>query len=145
MKFLFLAHKPDNIKPIHSIMPTKLLDSDYEDFLKENKNVYLYFTASWCGPCKKMKPHYEKAETDLKALAPDLNFIFALIDVDEAQKMATAFAIDCMPTLILIKDGTIVDRSKGAVDCAKILSSIEKHFGTTNPTQTGTQLQATQV
>ena len=109
-------------------MPTKLSDTNYESHLEENKNSLIYFTASWCGPCKKMKPHYELAETQLQNLAPGLDFSFVLVDVDEAPNASTQYSVQCMPTMVLIKDGTVVDRHEGAVECKKILSLIEKHF-----------------
>jgi len=111
-------------------MPKTLTDSDYESFLKEHKNTLVYFTASWCGPCKKMKPHYEKAALSLQELAPGLECEFVLIDVDASPSAASVFGIECMPTLVLVKDGEIVARNQGAIDCTQILGLIEKYYGT---------------
>ncbi len=111
-------------------MPTKLSDSNYEKHLENNNDALLFFTASWCGPCKQTKPHYEKAENELQSLNPELNLSFCIIDVDEAPNAATFFNIECMPTFVLIKDNVVVDRIMGGMDYKKMLSLINKHFDT---------------
>lgn len=116
-------------------MPTVISDTNYEQYLKENKNTLLYFTASWCGPCKSMKPHFEKAEKDLQILDPSSDLKFVMVDVDDAPNASTFFKIECMPTLVLIKDQVVVDRTMGAMDDKKLLLLIDKHFNITKSKQ----------
>ena len=62
-----------------------------------NKIIVLKFTASWCGPCQRIKKDYQ----NLIITFPDI--IFTEIDVDEMEKLSEHFEISCMPTFIFIK------------------------------------------
>jgi hypothetical protein len=70
-------------------------------------NLILYFTASWCEPCKKTKPIVEQLNLDQTIVR------FFIIDAEYAKEMATDFGIDTVPTFILIKDGAVVERTSG--------------------------------
>ena len=66
-----------------------------------------YFTADWCGPCKKVRPIVEQINQD--------NYIkFKIIDVDSEIDLVKAFEIKSVPTFILIKDGEVSNRMTGA-------------------------------
>lgn len=66
-----------------------------------------YFTADWCGPCKKVRPVVEQINQDSPIK-------FQLIDVDSELDLVKAFEIKSVPTFILIKDGEVVNRTTGA-------------------------------
>ena len=107
-------------------MPTLLNDQNRKQIIKSDSNLMLYFTASWCGPCKRMKPEYNKAEEFMKDLVPGL--IFTVTDVDESEGLCKDFLVQSMPTIIIIKKGKIVERSEGAINKEKILLMIGKYF-----------------
>ena len=69
--------------------------------------VAYYFTADWCGPCKKVRPVVDEINKDsiLK---------FQMIDVDSATELVRNFEIKSVPTFILLKDGEIINRMTGA-------------------------------
>ncbi len=69
--------------------------------------VVYYFTADWCNPCKKTRPIVEEMnrETHIK---------FQIIDVDSELDLAKKFAINSVPTFILLKDGIEIKRNIGA-------------------------------
>jgi len=91
-----------------SLLPyAKTLDEIQAQLTGENI-VLLYFTASWCGPCQKIKPFVE----ELKKTYPRL--VVLLIDVDDAQEAAMQFAIKSMPTFLLSKGATPLVRFSGA-------------------------------
>lgn len=73
-----------------------------------NTAIILYFTASWCGPCKMISPYVD----ELKKHYSEYNFF--KIDVDEAEDVSEVFEIQSMPTFIIVKDKQIINRFSGA-------------------------------
>jgi thioredoxin 1 len=71
------------------------------------KQVY-YFTADWCGPCKKVRPIVEELNRDQSEVK------FQIIDVDSEGELAKTFEVKSIPTFILIEDGQEVNRFTGA-------------------------------
>ena len=71
------------------------------------KQVY-YFTADWCGPCKKVRPIVEELSRDQSEVK------FQIIDVDSEEELARRFEVRSIPTFILIEDGQEVNRFTGA-------------------------------
>ena len=71
------------------------------------KQVY-YFTADWCGPCKKVRPIVEELSRDQSEVK------FQIIDVDSEGELARRFEVKSIPTFILIEDGQEVNRFTGA-------------------------------
>lgn len=67
--------------------------------------AFVYFTASWCGPCKAVSPVFDQ----LKRQTPSAMFV--KVDVDENDELATKFKIESVPTLIVFKKGSVVHRS----------------------------------
>jgi thioredoxin 1 len=62
-----------------------------------------YFTASWCGPCRMLKPVLTQLEEENEGLT------ICRIDVDSNSELAKEFGIMSVPTLLLFKDGKLVD------------------------------------
>ena len=71
------------------------------------KQVY-YFTADWCGPCKKVRPIVEELSRDQAEVK------FQIIDVDSEGELARRFEVKSIPTFILIEDGNQINRITGA-------------------------------
>lgn len=76
--------------------------------LNEGK-VLIDFWASWCGPCKVMKPMVEQ----FADLADDVKVYFC--NIDEDHEMASVFGIKSIPTLIYMEDGEVKDRKVGVL------------------------------
>lgn len=70
--------------------------------------VVIDFFATWCGPCKKIAPAFEK----LAEVYPTIAFF--KVDVDESQELVDQFSIQAMPTFVFMKDGVVVKRIEGA-------------------------------
>lgn len=70
--------------------------------------VVIDFFATWCGPCKRIAPTYEK----LSEAFPGI--VFLKVDVDEAPEVVNQYDVSVMPTFVFLKDGQEVKRVEGA-------------------------------
>jgi len=73
----------------------------WESFYDSDNNIVLYFTASWCGPCKKISPIFN----DLADKFHSIKFI--KVDVDEMEELAVTMGVSCMPTFLFLKNKKI--------------------------------------
>ncbi len=95
-------------------------DSTFEnEVLKSDKPVLVDFFATWCGPCRQMLP----IVTELSEEMSDKIKIVKM-DVDESPKTPETFAIQSIPTLIIFKDGKVVDQKTGAMPKSALLEWI---------------------
>ncbi len=84
--------------------------------------ILVDFWAPWCGPCKTLGPMLEK-------LAAEFNggFMLAKVDVDQEQQLAGYFQIKSVPTVMLVKDGQIVDGFPGALPEGQLREFLAHH------------------
>ena len=68
------------------------------------KKEILYFSAEWCGPCKKLAPRMEKLSNQIN---------YRKIDVDNNRELSSEFGVRNIPTLILLQDGQAINRLVG--------------------------------
>jgi thioredoxin 1 len=88
--------------------------SDFETTVSTGTWI-VKFTASWCGPCKAMKPIVEAVMKSAPA-----NVKYVDVDVDENADIATKFGIRGVPTFVRIVDGEEVERHVGMMQKAKL-------------------------
>lgn len=91
-------------------MSQAVTDITYQNFsnfveASKNRNSILYFSASWCGPCKMAKYVIE----DLVKKNKD-KVVFGKVDVDDCRAIAEDYDISTVPSFIHIKGKEIVDR-----------------------------------
>jgi len=97
----------------------ELTSSNFDETIK-NGVVLIDFWAPWCGPCLMQTPILEKIA---EALGEKVTI--AKVNVDEAQDIAANYGIQSIPTLILFKDGSVVQKMIGVQNESSLTSMIE--------------------
>jgi thioredoxin 1 len=85
-----------------------------------NGIVLLDFWAAWCGPCRSFAPVFEKAAQD----NPDI--VFGKVDTEAEPQLAAAFGISSIPTLVAIRDRTLVLSQPGALPAAALADLVSQ-------------------
>lgn len=86
------------------------------------KLVVVDFTASWCGPCKRIAPFFQELSSKYPRAA------FLKVDVDECQETAAANKVSAMPTFIFFRNKTKIDQMQGA-DTNSLEEKVKQHIG----------------
>jgi len=89
-----------------------------QEVLNSDKPVLMDFWAPWCGPCRMVVPLVEeiaKERSDIKVVK---------INVDEEQELAMQFGVMSIPTLVVMKNGKVVNQVTGARPKAQILAML---------------------
>jgi len=83
---------------------------DYNEQIVTSEYIVLFFTATWCGPCKVMYPLIEKLSESMNTCK------FYKIDVDETdtEDIVDLYGVQSMPTFFFIKNGDVQEKLKGA-------------------------------
>ena len=92
----------------------------FSDIINGDLPVLVDFSSEWCGPCKMMKPVLE----DLKAKVGNTAIILK-IDIDRNPKVAEAYKIQSVPTLLLFKKGQIKWRQSGVTTATALENQIK--------------------
>ena len=90
-------------------------DNFHEEVLNSDKPVLLDFWAGWCGPCRMIAPIVE----EIAAERSDIKV--GKINVDEEPSLASQFGVMSIPTLVVMKDGEVVNQAVGVRPKAQIL------------------------
>ena len=89
-----------------------------QEVLNSDKPVLLDFWASWCGPCQMVSPIVD----EIAAERSDIKV--GKINVDQEPELAAQFGVVSIPTLVVMKDGRIVNQAVGARPKAQILAML---------------------
>lgn len=94
-------------------------DNFQTEVLEAKETVLVDFWASWCGPCKMIGPIIDQIadeRSDIKVCK---------VNVDDEQELAVQFKVMSIPTLLVFKDGKVVNQSLGAKPKAAILAMLD--------------------
>ena len=93
--------------------------NNFDSVVKQStKTVLVDFWASWCGPCRMIAPVLE----EVAAERPDVKV--CKVNVDEEQELAISYGVSSIPTLLVFKNGQLVNKSIGAIPKQKILEML---------------------
>ncbi|NLM62463.1 MAG: thioredoxin [Clostridiales bacterium] len=93
-------------------------DNFQREVMESDKPVLLDFFANWCGPCRIISPIINRIAEEI----PDVKV--GKVDVDEQRELAMAFNIMSTPTLVVVKNGKVVNRATGVRPKQQILSML---------------------
>jgi thioredoxin 1 len=104
-------------------MLSNIKNETFAEILNGDTPVLVDFTASWCGPCKMMKPVLE----DLHRRKGDTLRILK-VDIDKSPSAANAFNVQSVPTLFLFQKGKQLWRQSGALSINQLEDIINKYI-----------------
>jgi len=104
-------------------MALEMTDSNFEEtVLKSDKQVLVDFWAAWCGPCRMVGPIIDELSEEYEGKA-----VVGKVDIDSNQQYAAQFGVRNIPTVLVFKNGELVDRKVGVSsknDYAQALDSL---------------------
>ena len=95
-------------------------DKNFEaEVLRSPIPVLVDFSAEWCGPCKRLEPIVEEIAREFSSRVR-----VAHLDIDKAQNTAVRYGIMSVPTILILKDGKVLDQLLGYVPKDKLIEKI---------------------
>ena len=101
----------------------QVTDATFEATVKAGKPVFVDFWAPWCGPCRIIGPIVEELAPSYQGKA-----VITKMNVDENPQVAQRFGVTSIPTLMMFKDGKLVDRAVGAMPKSELQKFIDKNL-----------------
>ena len=99
-------------------MSLKINKENFDSVKNSAKPVLLDFYADWCGPCRMVSPIIEEIASERG------DVIVGKVNVDESPELAGAFRVYSIPTLVVMKDGKVINQASGARPKAQILEML---------------------
>lgn len=93
--------------------------TNFEQVKNSEKTVLLDFYADWCGPCRMVSPLVDEIAEEHP------QYLVGKVNVDDEPELAQAFGVMSIPTLVIMKNGKVVNRSVGARPKPQILAMLE--------------------
>lgn len=105
-------------------MALEFTDSNFEEKVLNSGHVTVVdFWAQWCGPCRAIAPIIEQLADEYAGTA-----LVGKVDVDANQELAMQYSIRSIPTILILKDGEVVEKHVGAITKPALQSKIDKHL-----------------
>ena len=105
-------------------MAIEVTDATFDEVvLKSDKPVMVDFWAAWCGPCRMVAPIMEQLTAEYAGKA-----VIAKVDVDANQKFAAEYGVRNIPTVLVFKNGEVVEKQVGVAPKATYAQKIDAHL-----------------
>ena len=100
----------------------EITDSNFKETLENNEVVLIDFSAEWCGPCKMLGPVIDDLEKEYGTKA-----VIGKINVDSNPVTTDEFKVRSIPTVLIFKNGELVEKMAGAQSKASYVERIDFH------------------
>ena len=105
-------------------MALEITDVNFQEVvLNSDIPVLVDFWATWCGPCRTVGPIVDELATELEGKA-----VVGKVNVDTNSETPQTYGIRSIPTLLVFKNGELVDKLVGAVPKSQLLEKLEAHM-----------------
>ena len=101
-------------------MALEITDANFEETIATDKPVLVDFWAEWCGPCRMIGPIVEELAGEYGDKA-----VIGKVNVDHNPNTAAKFGIRSIPTLLVFKNGEVVDKQVGATNKAALAGKLD--------------------
>ncbi|AIF82954.1 thioredoxin [Candidatus Nitrososphaera evergladensis SR1] len=114
-----------NNKEVTIDTPIALTDSNFEQALQKYPLLIVDFFAPWCGSCRMLVPTIEQMASEMAGKT-----VFGRLNVDENPRITSLFEVQSVPTVIIFRNGELLDGFRGVAPKAQIRSRIKSMIAT---------------
>jgi thioredoxin 2 len=111
-------------QPLFTAQPVVLSEANFDlHTVKSDLPIVVDFWAAWCGPCRMMAPHFERAAAEIEPAAR-----LGKLDTEASPALAARFGIRGIPTLAVLRKGREIARQSGAMDYPALIRWIRQYI-----------------
>lgn len=103
--------------------PIHLMDADIDEHIRKYPTIVIDCWAPWCGPCRMIGPIIEELAKEMQG-----KITFGKLNVDENPQTSMKYGIMSIPTMLVFKNGQLVDRVVGAMPKEMLLQKLKPHL-----------------